>query len=246
MSTPRRFEELDFRETPLGDLILRRRLMTTLDNLEVYEVILGNAFLMSSLFTTVEIALAELGLEAVDAGDTAETAGLDVVVGGLGLGYTARAALDHPRLRSLRVVEYLAPVIGWHEAGMVPLGRGLSDDPRCRFIHGDFFESALGDFDPGDPGRKYHAVLLDIDHSPANLLHENHGRFYSEDGLRRMSGQLHPGGVFALWSDDPPEESFLGILGEVFATCTSHVVTFHNPHQDRDAASTVYVATKSR
>ncbi len=249
MSNPRRFEELDFRETPLGDLILRRRLMTTLDNLEVYEVILGDAFLMSSLFTTVEIALAELGLAAVEAGDAAdaaEAAGLDVVVGGLGLGYTARAALDHPRLRSLRVVEYLAPVIGWHEGGLVPLGRGLTDDPRCTFIHSDFFAAALDGFDPREPDLKYHAVLLDIDHSPANLLHENHGRFYSEDGLRRMSEQLHPGGVFALWSDDPPEGSFLEILGEVFATCTSHVVTFHNPHQDRDAASTVYVATKSR
>ena len=81
------FEELDFQPTPLGDLILRRRRMAMLDNLIVYEVLLGNGYLMSSLFHDVEEALADLGLAAV-AGDH-----LDVVVGGLGLGYTAVAAL---------------------------------------------------------------------------------------------------------------------------------------------------------
>lgn len=233
-----RFEELDYRETPLGELILRRRIMPELDNIEVYEVILGDAFLMSSLFTTVEIALSRLGLEA------AEDAGrkLDVVVGGLGLGYTAKAALDHPRLGSLRVVDYLKPVIGWHEQGLVPLGPELSGDPRCRFVHGDFFQLAMTGFDPDVPGRKFDAVLLDIDHSPANLLHERHGNFYAEEGLRKMAEQLHPGGVFALWSDDPPEETFMTALRQVFESCSAHVVPFPNPHRDCESESTVYVA----
>ena len=62
-----RFEELDFRPTPLGDLVLRRRTMTTLDNLEVYEILLGPEFLMSSLFTEVEEQLSHLGLQAASA-----------------------------------------------------------------------------------------------------------------------------------------------------------------------------------
>lgn len=239
------FEELDHRQTPLGDLILRRRTMTSLDNLDVHEIILGNGYLMSSLFTVVEVALSKLGLGA--AADASTDGKLDVVVGGLGLGYTARAALENPAVRDLLVVDYLAPVIEWHEKGLVPLGPELTSDPRCRFVLGDFFKRALPE--PGEPGfdadrpdRRFHAVLLDIDHSPANLIHERHGVFYQQEGLQRLAGNLHPGGVFALWSDDPPEEGFMANLNTVFATCESHVVKFHNPLLERDSASTVYVA----
>lgn len=244
MPAPPRFEELDYRRTPLGELILRRRLIPALDNREVYEVILGDAYLMSSLFTEVEQALSRLGLAAVK-----EAIGgpLDVVVGGLGLGYTARAALEEPAVASLLVVDYLEPVIEWHEKGMVPLGPGLNEDPRCRFVHGDFFELSLSGeagFDPDDAGRRFHAVLLDIDHSPANLLHERHAEFYATGGLRKLAAKIHPGGVFALWSDDPPEASFMEALGEVFESCESHVVAFENPHLESQSESTVYVARK--
>lgn len=240
------FEELDYRKTPLGELILRRRTVLSLDSLDVYEIILGDAYLMSSLFTEVEKALSHLGLAAATASFPGDGA-LDVVVGGLGLGYTARAALEHDSVASLIVVDYLEPVIEWHEKGLVPLGQGLVSDARCRFVHGDFFDLAVASdsgpgFDPENSGRRFHAVLLDIDHSPANLLHERHGNFYSPGGLRKLAAKLHPGGVFALWSDDPPEEGFMKALGEVFANCESHIVTFHNPLQDRDSASTVYVA----
>ncbi len=233
------FEELDFRPTPLGDLILRRRRMAMLDDLIVYEVLLGNGYLMSSLFHDVEEALADLGLLAV-AGDK-----LDVVVGGLGLGYTAVAALKDPRVAELLVVDVMAPVIEWHEKGLVPLGATLTGDPRCRFVHADFFALAAAPeigFDPEQPGRKFHAVLLDIDHSPQNLLHERNAAFYSADGLRRLAAQLLPGGVFALWSDDPPDEDFLGHLAEVFENPQAHVVKFPNPLLDKDSESTVYVA----
>lgn len=241
------FEELDYRQTPLGELILRRRTILSLDNREVFEVILGDAFLMSSLFTEVEEALSRLGLKAVS--ESASGAGdLDVVVGGLGLGYTAAAALENPRVRSLQVVEYLEPVIEWHRKELVPLGRTLNADPRCRFVHADFFRLALGadgsGFDPSDSTRQFHAVLLDIDHSPDNLLHEQHGDFYRAEGLGKLARQICPGGVFALWSDDPPSETFMKLLQGVFAVCESHVVEFYNPLQDKTSASTVYVAKK--
>ena len=232
------FAELDYRQTPLGDLSLRRRRMASLDGMEVYEVKLGDAFLMSSLFHEVEVALADLGLAGLDAPE------LDVVVGGLGLGYTARAALEHPVLRSLIVVEALDAVIEWHEQGLVPLGPELTRDPRCRFVHGDFFAlvaSGRG-FDPTEPGRKFHAVLLDIDHSPRNLLHARHAGFYEPAGLQELAAQLHPGGVFALWSDDPPDEPFLAALHDAFDTAVAHVVSFSNPLLERDSTSTVYIA----
>ena len=100
---PPDFEELDYQETPLGTLILRRRRLRSLDNLEVYEIILGEGYLMSSLFTTVEIALANLALALLPA----EKKELSVAVGGLGLGYTAHAALKDSRVSELVVVEAL-------------------------------------------------------------------------------------------------------------------------------------------
>jgi len=239
------FEELDYQETPLGGVSLRRRIVLMLDGLEVYEIKLNDDFLMSSLFTTVEIELSHLGLAA--AKEVFPGQKLDVVVGGLGLGYTAQAALQHPELESLIVVDYLPPVIAWHEQGLAPLGPELCADERCRFVHGDFFQLALAEksapsFDPDDPERKFHAILLDIDHSPCNLLHERHGEFYQAAGLRQFREKLHPGGIFALWSDDRPDQEFMEALNEVFAQCEAHVVSFHNPLQDRERSSTVYVA----
>lgn len=238
-----RFEELDFRSTSLGDLSLRRRTILSLDNREVYEIILGDAFLMSSLFTVVEEALSELGLKAAlkKFGDRK----LDVVVGGLGLGYTAVAALEFEEVNSLLVIDYLQPVIEWHQQELVPLGKTLNQDQRCRLVHNDFFTSAVEThFDPDQPDRQFHAVLLDIDHSPDNLLHERHSNFYSVDGLKKLAQQIHDGGVFALWSDAPPEASFMKALEEVFESCESHIVEFDNPLQEKTSASTVYVAVK--
>jgi len=235
------FEELDFRPTPIGDLILRRRRMAMLDDLMVYEVLLGNGYLMSSLFHDVEEALADLGLAAV------EGEGLQVVVGGLGLGYTAVAALRDARVAELLVVDVMRPVIEWHEKGMVPLGETLTGDPRCRLVEGDFFAMAAAPergFDPLSPGRKFHAVLLDIDHSPQNLLDEKNGAFYSAEGLGRLAAQLLPGGVFAMWSDDAPDDDFMKRLGEVFDSPQAHVVRFPNPLLDRESESTVYVARR--
>lgn len=215
--------------------------MLSLGGVEVYEVKLGDAFLMSSLFHEVEVALAHFGLAELEAGRW------DVVVGGLGLGYTAVAALEHREVDSLLIVEALQPVIEWHERGLVPLGATLTGDARCRMSRADFFACAqsTAGFDPEQPGRKFHAVLLDIDHSPRDLLHPRNAAFYQPEGLRALAAHLHTGGVFALWSDDPPDDEFLGTLGRAFETARAHIVTFENPLLEDSSASTVYVACKA-
>ena len=239
------FEELDRRATPMGEISLRRRLEPTLQ-VDVYEAMLGEEHLMSSLFTVAEIALATLGLAALNPAD-ASGADLDVVVGGLGLGYTARAVLDDPRVRSLHVVEALPEVIEWHERGLLPLSTGLTADPRCHLVHGDFFAMVASDagFGPGAPER-CHAVLVDIDHTPRHLLHPSHAPFYEVAGLRHLAGSLHPGGVFALWSDDPPDASYSAVVEAALGPCEAHVVTCPNPHTAGQAANTVYAARVAR
>jgi spermidine synthase len=232
------YEEIDRRETAMGEIVLRRRWEPSL-HVDVYEVKLGDEFLMSSLFTVSEIALATLALATFPNASI----GIDVVVGGLGLGYTARAVLDDPRVRSLHVVEALPEVVGWHEEHLLPFATRLTEDSRCQLTQGDFFAIVGGGstFDPTGPAR-WHAILVDIDHTPRHHLHPSHAAFYEPAGLRRLARHLHPGGVFALWSDDPPDHDFMVAMDDVFWSCAAHVVTFPNPYTDGEAACTVYVA----
>lgn len=232
------FQELDRQVTPMGEISLRRRWDPGLE-VELHEVRLDEEFLMSSLFTVAEEALARLGLAAVEGTD------LDVVVGGLGLGCTAAAALEDERVASLTVIDALGAVIGWHRDGLLPLSVALTADLRCRLQQGDFFALVAGEgFGPG-VGRPCDAVLLDVDHTPRNVLHPSHAPFYEVAGLRRLAALLRPGGVFALWSDDPPDDAFFTTLGEVFAAPEAHVVPFANPYTGGESTNTVYVTRRT-
>nr|WP_042191092.1 spermidine synthase [Kibdelosporangium sp. MJ126-NF4]CEL19839.1 Spermidine synthase [Kibdelosporangium sp. MJ126-NF4]CTQ97063.1 Spermidine synthase (EC 2.5.1.16) [Kibdelosporangium sp. MJ126-NF4] len=232
-----RFQELDWRPTPLGELVLRRR-RDPLDGKDIYEIKLGGEFLMSSLFTVAEEELSRLALAELPG------TGLDVVVGGLGLGYTALTVLENPGVRSLVVIDALSEVIEWHERGLIPAGATLTADSRCELVNGDFFalmRSSEG-LIPQEPGRRFHAIVVDIDHSPRHLLHPGNADFYELAGLYRIAALLHPGGVFALWSNDPPDEEFTAVLTQAFVDVRAEVVSFMNPLQDREATNTVYLA----
>lgn len=231
------FEELDYRPTPIGALSLRRRRELKL-GIDILEIKLGEEHLMSSLFTASEIALAKLGLAELSG------AGLDVVVGGLGLGYTAAAVLESLSVGSLVVIETLEPVIDWHVSGLLPLGPQLTGDPRCRLVLGDFFALAAseGGFDPDAPSRRFDAIFVDIDHSPEFFLDPANAGFYTPEGLARFATHMKPGGVFGLWSNELPDETFTARLAGAFAEARAEEVTFHNPLQDKDFTQTVYLA----
>ena len=224
-----RFEELDFQPTAMGDLTLRRRVEPS-TGVDVFEVKLGEEFLMSSLFVVAEEELARLGLAAHD--DPR-----DVMVGGLGLGYTAVAALADPRVTSLTVIETMPAVIDWHERKLLPASTALVDDPRTVLELADFFALVRA-----EPERTWDAILVDIDHSTKHQLDSSHADLYTIDGLRSLARHLRPRGVFALWSDDPPEPGFVGYLSEVFASVESHIVPFDNFLTGGVSTNTVYVA----
>ena len=220
----------------MGEISVRRRLEPALD-VDVYEVKLDDEFLMSSLFTAAETALARLALAQVKGDD------LDVVVGGLGLGYTARAVLEDPRVRSLHVVEAVEAVIDWHRGGLLPLSSELVSDGRCHLVLGDFFAlvASRAEFGRTSPN-KLHAIVVDIDHTPRHVLHPSHAPFYTAEGHRHLARRLHPGGVFALWSDAPPDADYMAAVDEVFGSCVAHEVDFPNPYTGDRSANTVYVA----
>jgi len=207
---------------------------------DVFEVKLGDEHLMSSLFTVAEKELARLAL--------ARTPGeaLDVVVGGLGLGYTAQQALRDGRVRTLTVIEYSDAVIDWQQRNLLPDTVGLAVDARVTIVCADFFAAALGiaGFDPENPGRTFDAILLDIDHSPTHLLHDPHAGFYTHSGLQSAASHLVPGGTFAMWSDDPPDGGFTALLRSVFTDVEATQVWFDNPLTRGKSAATIYLGTR--
>lgn len=234
------FKELDYQHTHLGELVLRRR-RDHLLNTDVYEVKLNDEFLMSSLFTKAEEELARSCLSGL-----AEE-NLEVLIGGLGLGYTAHAALEFNNVRNVTVIEVFSEVISWHQRGLVPLGEQLCADMRCQFIHDNFFRYISSCSEGEHNGRSahlFHAILLDIDHSPRMFLHPDHGSFYQATGLKQLAAHLYVGGVFGMWSNDPPDDGFLEILAKVFDTAEAKIVSFPNPYQDKEATATIYIARK--
>ena len=206
-----------------------------LGGIEVWEVRLGDDYLMSSLFTESERRLAILGLAPL-------YGELDIVVGGLGLGYTAAEALKNENVSRVLVIDLFPAVIEWHQRGLVPIGDQLAKDPRCELRQGDFFELARTGFEPEAPGKKYDAVLLDIDHTPELVLNESNRCFYSPEGLAAVREQLKPGGTFALWSDDPADERIISMLLEAFGACEAHNIEFPNPYTRSTSVNAVYVA----
>ena len=230
-----RFEELDWQETRMGELTLRRRADAETGEL-IYEVKLKDEYLMSSLFTVAEEELATLGLAAAGGVD------LNVLVGGLGLGYTAATALHDDRVRRLDVIDALPAVIGWHERELLPVSAQLVRDPRVTLVHDDFFAVVRRPPEPDDV--RYDVILLDVDHSPRHTLDPSHADLYTATGLESLARHLTDRGIFALWSDDPPDADFMSTLSSVLDDSAAHVVEFANRLTGGTSSNTVYVATR--
>lgn len=226
-------EILAWEETELGPLCLRRRALLSRPGTVVTDVTLDHEMLMSSHLTLSERTLARRALELHPGGD-----GLDVLVGGLGLGYTVAEVLEAggDRVARAEVVEYLAPVIDWLERGLVPLSSTLRADPRLVLRRGDVYARL-----EAEPERRYDLVLVDVDHSPEERLGNDSAGFYSEAGLRRARRHLAPGGVLGVWSyaEDSP---FASALHHVFDRVHVEPVTVLNDLVDEEQTDWLFFA----
>lgn len=226
---------LDDQDTDLGVLMLRRRAVLSMGGRPVWEITLDGRLLMSSLVNDSERALARLGLAELDGRPCS------VLVGGLGLGYTAREALSRSEVQRVVVIELLDAILDWHRRDLVPHSEELRADERCELRHGDFFATMAA---PPDSEKPWDAILLDIDHAPNALLRGSPAEFYRRDGLRRLTNHLAPGGVFAVWSAEPADAAFLRELDAVFDNVRAEEIVFPNPLLDRDETNVVYIARR--
>lgn len=173
-------ETLRRAETPHGEVALRRRG-------EVIELVVNGVFAMDSVETRSEVALADVALDGLPGPAR-------VLVGGLGLGYTAARLLDQDVTR-LDVVELAAPLVDWAREGVTEqLGR-VAGDPRVRLHAGDVAEWITEHADPWD------AVLLDVDNGPSFLIHDHNARVYGTELLARFVGALSEHGRLVIWCE---------------------------------------------
>jgi spermidine synthase len=228
--TSSNLEILAYEQTPLGPLCLRRRELLSVPGTVVTEVTLNHEFLMSSLYTESETALARLALDA-HPGD-----GLRVLVGGLGLGYTAAAVLESARVAEVVVVELLPQVVGWLAQDLLPLSAELKADPRFGVEVGDFFGLVM---EP--PARRFDLVLVDIDHAPDHHLDHANLPFYTSDGLAPVRAHLAPRGVLAVWSS-ADSDAFRRALETSFDEVRVVPVTFRNDLVDETVTDWIFLA----
>lgn len=225
------FEILAYEDTPLGPLCLRRRALLSMPGTVVTEVTLNHEFLMSSLYTASEAALSRLALEMHPGAE------LRVLVGGLGLGYTARAALESPRVAQVVVVELMPQVVDWLERDLLPLSEEMrAADERLGVEIGDFFARMAA-----PPTERFDLILVDIDHAPDQYLDHANAPFYTAEGLRSVKAHLAAGGVLAVWSSAESPDFAEG-LERSFDEVRIEAIRFFNEMVDEETVDWIFLA----
>ncbi len=213
-------EILAYEPSPLGLLCLRRRELLSQPGVSVTEVTVNHEFLMSSLYTDSEQALAQISLQLHPGKD------LRVLVGGLGLGYTAHEALLSDRVAQVEVIELLPQVIDWLKRGLIPLSPELIDsienEQRLVVTQGDVYRQLSG-----RPDELHDLILIDVDHSPEERLDDESVSFYTVEGLQAARQHLAPDGVLAVWSY-AESSPFADALRTVFKDVSVEPISYDN------------------
>ncbi|MBX3529662.1 MAG: hypothetical protein KF849_03580 [Rhizobiaceae bacterium] len=198
------WETLDTAAIPGGkEMRLRRRG-------DEYWIVVGTEVLMNSRMRGSEEELARLTFERMGARPAPR-----VLIGGLGMGFTLRAALSLlPEKARVTVAELMPAVVAWARGPMAGLHAGSLDDPRVTIVEGDVGESIrAGGWD---------AILLDVDNGPEGLSRPGNDALYSHGGLGAAKAALNPGGVFSVWSSGP-DHSFTRRLKQAGFAVTEQV-----------------------
>ncbi|NEU10705.1 hypothetical protein G3T14_00990 [Methylobacterium sp. BTF04] len=167
--------------------------MQLLSQGDTFSIRVGTAELMTNRDRDSEQALATMPCARLR-----DHAAPRLLIGGLGMGFTLRAALDALGLHAEVVVAELMPaVIAWARGPLTHLFGGSLDDPRV-----DLVEADVNRLIQSGPA-KYDAILLDVDNGPAGMMRRQNDRLYDAWGLRRAHYALRPGGILAVWSGGP-------------------------------------------
>lgn len=212
----------------LGEVVLRRR---DEDGASLLELLVGGVLLMDDGDASTEATLAVEALARLG-GDR-----LRVLVGGLGLGYTAAAVLDDPRVVEVVVVEVEPALVGWAADGLMPAAATATADPHTRVVTAD-----LADVLPSLAEGSLDAVLLDVDNGPGFLVHDRNARLYAPPGLRAAATALRPGGVLAVWCS-ASEPALARAMAAVVGPVAEHRIVVQR--SGRDLEYVLLLATRA-
>ncbi|HSF26468.1 MAG TPA: spermidine synthase [Actinomycetes bacterium] len=189
-----------------GELVLRR-------HGEHFEVVANGVFLMDTRDGRSERLLVEASLAAAP-----EPSGpLEVVVGGLGVGFSLLEVLAHPTVGRVVVVELEPVLVEWHRGPLAAVTAGALDDPRVQVVCADITAWLA------QAHASYDVICLDVDNGPDWLVRPDNAALYDDAGLRALAGALRPGGVAGIWSATG-SETFEARLGQHFAQVRTHRV----------------------
>jgi spermidine synthase len=203
----------------------------------VYDVYIDAELLMSSVSPLSERQLATLAI-AAHRGEGP----LRVLVGGLGLGYTAQAALESPRAATVRVVDRMDFVIQWIRDGLLPLSEQLNADERLELVQSDVYADLLA-----PASRSWDLILMDVDHSPEMPLDPASLPFYTPEGQTRVREHLAPGGVLAVWSAHD-NDRFAAVLSEVYDEAWREEIAWsveHDGEETQDFHNVLFMARRA-
>ncbi|MFF4753404.1 spermidine synthase [Streptomyces sp. NPDC002514] len=179
-------EVLDRREGPYGEVVLRR-------HGPLLQIIANGCFLMDTSDGRSERLLVDAALDALD-----ERAAPEVLIGGLGVGFSLAHAAANPRWGRITVVEREPAVVAWHRAGpLAEMSAAALADPRTHIVETDLVAYVR------ETSAAFDALCLDIDNGPGWTVTEDNGGLYTPAGLADCARVLRPGGVLAVWSAEP-------------------------------------------
>jgi spermidine synthase len=191
-------------ESERGEVVLRRR--TEARAADTLELRVNGVFVMDTKETSSEIELAAAALELVD--DPR-----DVVVGGLGLGFTTQRVLADHRVERVKVVEIEGALVGWMRDGTIPHGPAVLADKRVQIVNADIVMAVE------EATSTYDLVLLDVDNGPGYLVHDANAGLYQHDFIASTKRIINTGGALVIWSANPAPE-LAEVMEDVFGNCT--------------------------
>ncbi len=214
-------------ESERGEIVLRRRIED--HAADALELRVNGVFVMDTRETGTEMELAAAALDLVE--DPR-----DVVVAGLGLGFTTQRVLADKRVERVMVVEIEDALIRWMRDGTIPHGPALLADKRVHIVAADIVMAVA------EATSTYDLVLLDVDNGPSQLVHGENARLYEADFLATTRQLLNRGGAVVVWSANPAPQ-LRETMENVFGNCTEqrHGVLL----QGRDEEYLLYLSRRS-
>jgi spermidine synthase len=204
-----------------GELVLRR-------DGEHHEIVANGVFLMDTRGGSSERLLVTATADRMPPPGR-------MLIGGLGVGFSLAAALVHPAVTAVEVVEREAAVIRWNRGALAALHGDALSDPRVA-VH----EADVADRIATAAPSSFDAICLDTDNGPDWLVSPANARLYTDSGLAAAAGALSPGGVLAVWSA-APSPALVARMGGLF----TQVVTLEVP-VDRGAPDVVALGVGPR